>query len=347
MIAGVASLTAARAAESPISPPAVATAPDWLRKPSAEDLQRYWPADSRGVDGRAVISCIVTSRGSLDDCKVTSEVPTGHGSGGAALLLAPSFLMRPMTRDGVAVGGAQVNIPINFKSGGPIPAGLYPANPNPTMQVALTLAWAQTPTAADMSAAFPRQSVGGVASWHVVLLCGVSGKGTLENCHSTSEHPSGHGFAKAALGLVKDFRVTGDAAPKGVRDLRVQVPFDFRDPNQGAPPAEIVAPEWLVAPDSKMAGKLFPPEAAKAGFKTGIATLACAVTHEGRLVDCTVAGESPAGLGFGRSALAVAAVMVMNPWTAQGLPVDGARLRLPIRLNLAQEPPATSRPPSP
>jgi len=38
----------------------------------------------------------------------------------------------------------------------------------------------------------------------------------------------------------------------------------------------------------------------------------------------------------------VAQVMKMNPWTQDGGPVDGARVKLPIRFNLAQEktPPA-------
>jgi hypothetical protein len=32
--------------------------------------------------------------------------------------------------------------------------------------------------------------------------------------------------------------------------------------------------------------------------------------------------------------------MQMNPWTAQGTPVDGARIRVPITLKLPDEPAA-------
>jgi protein TonB len=65
----------------------------------------------------------------------------------------------------------------------------------------------------------------------------------------------------------------------------------------------------------------------------------CTVVHDGSLNDCAVASEDPAGLGFGDAALQIAAVMGMNPWTAQGTPVEGARIRLPIRLVLPQATP--------
>jgi hypothetical protein len=44
--------------------------------------------------------------------------------------------------------------------------------------------------------------------------------------------------------------------------------------------------------------------------------------------------KAPPGLGFGETALAIARIMRMNPWTKQGIPVDGARVDVPIRLNL-------------
>jgi hypothetical protein len=40
--------------------------------------------------------------------------------------------------------------------------------------------------------------------------------------------------------------------------------------------------------------------------------------------------------------------MKMNPWTAEGDPVDGARIRLPVRLEIpAEAPPAAPTPPQP
>jgi TonB family protein len=343
VVGGLAAPTADHASDSPSSTAVVITEPDWLRRPTGEELERFWPAQARGMSGRAVISCTVTVRGLLDDCSVTSEVPPGHGFGGAALLLAPSFLMRPLMKDGVPVGGAQVNIPISFKSGG-VSTSDYPSE-----KVARSLPWGETPTTAAMAAAFPHTAYGRVPSGHVLLRCRVADKGRLGQCRTASEVPPDRGFAQAALNLVKDFRVAPNRATlEGARELSVDIPFDFRDPSVDAPAVEIVSPEWLVGPDPKMAGKLFPLEAAKAGLKTGVAILACAVSHEGKLVDCTVASESPSGLGFGKSALAIAGVMAMNPWTPQGIPVDGAHIRVPIRLNLAkEEPPAPPPAPGP
>jgi TonB family protein len=314
------------------------TNPDWVKKPSAEDLARFWPADSRGMSGRALISCTVTSRGALDDCKLTSEEPPGHGFGAAALLMAPMFMMRPMTRDGVATSGAGVNIPIRFETGGfAVPTG-------PTVKVALTPPWGETPTAAAMATAFPASSVGRTPSGHVVLRCRLADKGGPERCDTMSEEPPGHGFANAARKLVKDFKIVSDwPATKGGERVSVDIPFDFRDPSRPATPVEVVDPQWIRTPDPNMAGKLFPEEAAKAGYKTGVATLVCEIAHGGALINCQVKSEAPENLGFGRAALAIAAVMVMNPWTPQGVPVDGAHIRLPIRVNLKDESP-TPRP---
>ena len=292
---------------------------------------QYWPAKSRGVSGRAVISCLVTARGSLDDCAVASEDPPGRGFGGAALLMAPTFMMRPLTKDGVPVGGARITIPIRFHNGGGAPD-------YPTIRVARILPWGETPTTAAMAAAFPKSAAGRAPYGHVVLRCRLTGKGTLDQCAAASEDPPNRGFAGAALRLSKDFKTVDGWKPEGGSgDLWVDLPFDFRGPGSRAA-VEIRDPMWLKTPDPKMAGKLFPAEAAKAGYQTGVAMLGCQVAHGGALVDCQVANENPPGFGFGKVALAIAAAVVMNPWTAQGAPVDGASVRLPIRINLGDEP---------
>jgi len=318
----------------------VITNPDWLRKPTAQEVVGFWPAGARGMSGRVVVSCIVTTRGLLDKCEVLSELPAGHGFGGAALLLAHLFQMRPKTVDGVPVSGGEARIPINFVNRGAASNGL------PPVHVANNLPWRQAPTAAQMAAAFPAQAVGKSASGRVVLRCRVLSDGSIMDCDTTLEAPAGQGFARAARGLTRYFKVASNwSATKTTKDLYVSLPFDFRDPAQPSPAVEVVDPEWLQSADPRMAGKLFPDEAAKAGYKTGVAVVDCALTHEGRLTGCSVSSENPAGLGFGAAALAITAVMIINPWTKQGDPVDGARLRMPIRVNLGAEPapPAPAR----
>ena len=103
---------------------------------------------------------------------------------------------------------------------------------------------------------------------------------------------------------------------------------------------------WLTKMNPEYAAKLFPAPAAAAGLKTGVGTVECTIKHDGGLEPCAVVSEQPPGLGFGDAALQIAAVMKMNPWTAQGDPVDGARIRLPVRLELQTAPPAGPQPPA-
>jgi TonB family protein len=319
------------------------TNPDWLKKPSGEDMENFYPAASGGAAGKAFISCIVTSRGTLDKCFVVSESPTGMGFGAAALSLAPMFMMRPMTENGVPVGGAHIVIPINF-AGGP---GFF--NSSDSIQIVSNLPWGKTPTAADMAAVFPLKSVGQVARAHVVLRCRITRDGPVKSCQTVTEQPVGRGFANAARDLIKAFQVVDDPGVRGqLKDAFVDIPFDFRDPSKPSPPPELIDPQWIRGPDPQMAGQLFPPEAAKAGFKSGLGVIDCEVSHDGALTGCSVVREDPAGMGFGKLALAIADIMTMNPWSKQGIPVDGGRVRVPIRLNLNPDTPSPpARPAAP
>lgn len=113
-------LQAAPAAASPqVAPapqPRVLTAPDWVRRPDAQDFAEHYPraALRQNKPGRAVMNCLVKADGALDDCKVTEEFPADLGFGEATLKMAKYFRMRPMTKDGVPVDGGSVRIPLRF-----------------------------------------------------------------------------------------------------------------------------------------------------------------------------------------------------------------------------------------
>ncbi|SJM63922.1 hypothetical protein FM111_10000 [Brevundimonas diminuta 3F5N] len=100
----------------PPKPVPVITLPDWVRKPTADQLMRAYPsaAEARGIGGVAELSCLVRVDGSLTGCSVTAETPGNQGFGRAAMSLSRYFRLSPRTVDGQAVDGARVTMAIRF-----------------------------------------------------------------------------------------------------------------------------------------------------------------------------------------------------------------------------------------
>jgi len=101
-------------AEPPRAP--VITNPDWVSKPTGEQMMRAYPsaAEARGVSGVASLSCLVKVDGTLTGCSVSSETPGNQGFGRAAMGLTRYFRLSPRTVDGQAVDGARVSMAIRF-----------------------------------------------------------------------------------------------------------------------------------------------------------------------------------------------------------------------------------------
>ena len=89
--------------------------------PQAAAMRYYPPAAQKaGVEGKAMINCLLAA-GGLTDCRVVSESPEGYGFGVAAVQMSVLFDMRPELRDGQPVV-ERVTIPIDFRLPEPRPA---------------------------------------------------------------------------------------------------------------------------------------------------------------------------------------------------------------------------------
>ena len=99
--------------------PAAIRNPQWVRQPSAAQMERAYPrgAAAEGLSGRATLSCRVTGSGEVSACSIISETPEGEGFGRAAMSLSRYFRLSPRTVDGQAVEGARVTIPLTFNIG--------------------------------------------------------------------------------------------------------------------------------------------------------------------------------------------------------------------------------------
>ncbi|HWE47014.1 MAG TPA: TonB family protein [Caulobacteraceae bacterium] len=101
-----------------------------------------------------------------------------------------------------------------------------------------------------------------------------------------------------------------------------------------AAPRVITSPAWLQKPTQDDLLKAFPRDALNAGVE-GKVVLECKVAVQETLYDCKVIIETPSGRGFGAAGLSVVDKMRMRPRTVNGLPVSGARVRIPLNFKVA------------
>lgn len=106
-------------APPPPSRTTVITNPNWVVRPDGAALIHMYPREAmaQGIEGQATIECDVLNDGRLHGCVIVNETPAGYGFGEATLRAAILFRMSPQTRDGVAVGGARVRIPLSWRLG--------------------------------------------------------------------------------------------------------------------------------------------------------------------------------------------------------------------------------------
>ena len=104
----------------------------------------------------------------------------------------------------------------------------------------------------------------------------------------------------------------------------------------------ITRPAWAALPTAQDFQASFPKAAN--GVNQVRVVLACTVADGGALAGCTVVQEEPAGQGFGAGALALAPKFRVGPWSQDGQPTIGAKVRVPIRYQLTQVAPPPAKP---
>lgn len=102
---------------SPIDEASVITNPDWVRRPTAGELARYYPRSAMrdNVNGHAVVQCRLAASGRVEDCITLSETPEGYGFGAASEAIATSFWLRAAQADGRPFGEVLINVPIEWR----------------------------------------------------------------------------------------------------------------------------------------------------------------------------------------------------------------------------------------
>lgn len=100
-------------------------------------------------------------------------------------------------------------------------------------------------------------------------------------------------------------------------------------PVGAASPPAITHPDWLKRPSAANMYDVWPAGAYYAHVK-GHVVLHCVVNEKGRLKQCVAITDEPKGWGFGGAALEMAGQFQMKPMTADGVPVAGGVVNVPI-----------------
>ena len=111
---------------------------------------------------------------------------------------------------------------------------------------------------------------------------------------------------------------------------------------------ETTGPDWRTKPSGDDLVREYPP-LAQMLMLGGHATITCQAEIDGRVDECRIVSETPAGVGFGAATLRAAAYFTMNPATLDGKPIRSS-VTIPLNWQLAPgtgQAPPTGDPPLP
>jgi len=193
--------------------------------------------------------------------------------------------------------------------------------------------WVEAPTVADIVAAYPAKARAANLGGSVMLTCAIARNLHPKDCAAVTEKPGLYGFAPAALKLAEKLKL-GSSAIVG---QNIFIPVTF-DPAVLSGNATVTKPAWVETPGLADYQATFPKT--PNGVNDVRVVLGCTVGASGFLSACAVAQETPEGQGYGNGALALAEKFRLSPWSTDGQPTIGAKIRLPIHYVLTPVKPA-------
>ena len=189
------------------------------------------------------------------------------------------------------------------------------------------LEWIEAPSVSDIAAAYPARARAAGVGGTVNLTCEMGRDGHPRDCATLTEKPSGYGFGNAARKLAEKLKI--DDPSMSHQNIYIPVTFDAAVLT-GA--AMVSKPAWTALPSAEDLNATFPKT--QNGVNQVRVVLGCTVEAGGALGGCSVADETPPGQGYGAGALALASKFRLSPWSTDGSPTVGARIKLPIRYEL-------------
>lgn len=95
----------------------ISASPKWVRKLDQEAFAKLYPAAAqRGdIEGQALLRCHVQLDGTLAECSLSSEAPSGYGFGEAAMKAVLKLQLNIHEGAGLTAAGRWVDIPIHFR----------------------------------------------------------------------------------------------------------------------------------------------------------------------------------------------------------------------------------------